>query len=370
MDAGRSDVSAWPALGVALVGALMMFTGLAIAGPALSVPGAGLLALGVLAPLWVLAASRRVHLEAHPLDETVTDGQALRLEVSLDSGRARLGLGDGLLSHELAKEPLPLNARALARGERVVLQLQARGRGRRVLDSPRLVLNDPLGLARAGRAGGGRAGAVLVLPATEPVRWVDDNELNGVSGASSGMGAGIPTIDIAGLRAYQPGTPATRIHWPALARGGDLLERVFVTEAELAPVIVVDPRTADPARLEAVIRAAASLTLALAHRASVDLALPGRGTPLRVSSTLSAWPTALRALALLEATEPDSVGPRLPPGGGVLFYACTDPALAAAARGHWAGRLLTLSPQPAGLAAPGAVLEVAACAAWPLRSRG
>jgi uncharacterized protein (DUF58 family) len=378
--ADRLGLSARPALAVALTGLALTLTGFAIAGPTVAVPGAGLLMLGVLAPMWVLAVLGALHVEARAVSGTVVDGQPLGIEITVTRPRL-LGRWGGQLEHDLLTEPVRLRGSG-----RVELTARARGRGYLTIASPRVTVSDPVGLASGARSARSTVGTLLVLPRTEPVRWLDAGGGAAANRAQVSLGAGPRSIDIAGLRDYQPGTPATRIHWPALARGGELLERVLVTETERAPLLIVDPRCADLSTdaptLDLVIRAVASLALALARGGAVHLQLPGQATPLVVTASLGTWPSALSALALLPPSALSARPPRVPTGDdGVLYYACTDPALAGAARRGWAGRMLTLSPlstassshgqpTPANVVIPRAgsapVLEVAGCVARPV----
>jgi uncharacterized protein (DUF58 family) len=381
---GALRLSAGPALKVALAGAALTLTGFAVVGPTLAVPGAALVLLGLLAPLWVLAVAAQIRLEARPLSATVVEGRPLEVEITV-GGRRLFGIGGAELDHGLLRRPLALGE-ALARHrvpgrprrrpgsrrpERFVLTARAQGRGLLTLAPPRLTVTDPLGLARTVRSANGEAGTLLVLPRTEPVHWLTPALRDGASKARIGVAAA-HGVDISGLRDYQPGTPATRIHWPALARGSGLLERVFATETQVTPLVVVDPRAGrsavDLARLDAAIRAAASLTLALAQTGSVDLLLPGRTVPLRITASLAAWPAAHRGLALIAATGLTAAPPQVSARGlGVLFYACSDAELVAAAQHRWGGELLTVVPQIPGTAAPEAALRVAGCVATPVR---
>ena len=51
---------------------------------------------------------------------------------------------------------------------------------------------------------------------------------------------GAVDLEIDGLRPYRQGSPASRIHWPTVARTGEMYERRFVAGADAAPLIVVD----------------------------------------------------------------------------------------------------------------------------------
>ena len=54
--------------------------------------------------------------------------------------------------------------------------------------------------------------------------------------------------EIDGLRPHREGSPASRIHWPAVARGAGLMERKLISEADSRPLVVLDPRAPAVAR--------------------------------------------------------------------------------------------------------------------------
>ncbi len=90
----------------------------------------------------------------------------------------------------------------------------------------------------------------------------------------------LAAVELDGLRAYRPGTPASRIHWPALAKGAGLLERKLRVAGDTVPLVVLDARGPEPLgqhgdHLDAAVRAAASLTLELARARGCRLLLPG-----------------------------------------------------------------------------------------------
>jgi uncharacterized protein (DUF58 family) len=378
--ADRPGLSLRPALTVGLVGLALTLTGFAVAGPTVAVPGAALLILALLAPAWVLALRAGVQVEARAISSTVMEGQSLGLEVVISAPRW-LSVAGARVQHPLLETPVVLGGPG-----HLQIGARARGRGRLAVSAPELILSDPIGLTRAIVRAHHSVGSLLVLPQVEPVRWLDAGVAPSGTGVPAGLYAGPQSIDIAGLREYQPGTPATRIHWPAVARGGELLERVFTTESERAPLVALDLRCPDPdgdaALIDQVVRAAASLVHALAQEGSVELVLAGSATALPVGNSLSTWPATLRALALAPAQPLTAAPPRLPAGdGGILFYACTDPALAAFAQHRWTGRLLTLAPPFPGARAPGrppvpsplpggpgqnVLLEVAGCVGRPV----
>src|SRR5207245_2736904 len=85
----------------------------------------------------------------------------------------------------------------------------------------------PLRLAERELVSSGHRGEVLVLPRIEPVLPVEGggapgSENRGREGGDSGplARAGAPELELDILRPYRQGSPATRIHWPTLARLG------------------------------------------------------------------------------------------------------------------------------------------------------
>jgi uncharacterized protein (DUF58 family) len=107
--------------------------------------------------------------------------------------------------------------------------------------------------------------------------------------------------EVDGLRPYRPGTPASRIHWAALARGAGLLERRLRAEQESRPLVVLDSRCDgdESDLLDAAVRAAASLLFELARDVGCGLLTPGSGRPLQVDQRLGGWSVAHAHLALV-----------------------------------------------------------------------
>jgi uncharacterized protein (DUF58 family) len=167
--------------------------------------------------------------------------------------------------------------------------------------------------------------------------------------------------EIDGLRPHREGAPASRIHWPAVARGAGLMERNLRAESDSRPLVVLDPRGgADPEALDAAVRAAGSLVLHFARRGGCALLLPGDRRALPVEPDLLGWPPLHVRLALLE----DHTGPGLVAAqnrrGLVVFVSARVVDRAPGALGRTPGGCLLVVPgEPAGGRRP--VLEVAGC---------
>jgi uncharacterized protein (DUF58 family) len=299
-------VAATLAGGAGLILAALMFNA-----AVLFVPGVAFVLVGLLAPAWTWLALRGVEVTRTLAARRVTEGQPLEIRVKLRRGW--LGATGAELDDPVAgRVPVGTHEEAT-----VMLRFERRGRVR--LDPPQLRIGDPLGLVEVTRRGSETVEELLVLPQTDPVGWL---EPRGGSGDGLRRSAEEPwsATEIDGLRNYRPGTPASRIHWPALARGAGLLERRFRADAGALPVVVLDSRSQDrPDLLDAAVRAAASLVLELGRRSGCQLVLVGARCPFRVDRDLAAWPEAHARLALVE-DDGSTTAPTLPKVHGPIFY--------------------------------------------------
>ncbi len=306
---------------VAVGGCLLALIAFVFDAAPLFVPAVGMLALGGLAPAWVWLAAAGASAQRRMETGRVIEDEPLQATIAVRRGR--LGLGgwgsfevvDPLTSShfELREELSPLRGDRRA-DVRVVARFHRRGLHR--LPAPSLTLSDPLELARAESRSTGGEQEVLVLPATEPVRWLrsDHGRRLRLPEGHDGTEA-LAAVDIDGLRPYRPGTPASRIHWPAVARGAGLIERRLQADGDSRPLIVLDARI--PAKvgavdlLDAAVRAAASLVLDLARHGGCGLLLPGEQRATKIDRELAAWPAAYARLAVVEG-EPDGRAGRGP----------------------------------------------------------
>ena len=193
----------------------------------------------------------------------------------------------GELLEPLLGWPVPIAGRW---SRRLRINVRFSRRGRRVLEPELLVIRDPLRLySRELRGEGGDE--VLVLPRVEPVTAPGSGGAG--AGAEAGLGAApslsgrrldasAAELEIDGLRAYREGAPASRIHWPSVARHGEMLERRLVAELDSAPLVVMDPSNpASEEALDMAVRAAASLCVWLAPQGRLRGAAARRPPPDR-----------------------------------------------------------------------------------------
>jgi uncharacterized protein (DUF58 family) len=312
------------------------------------------------ARLWVMMAAAGARLEHGVGPRTVVEDESYPLPSTIRGGR--VPLTGGTLIHRLAAEPVAVRPRPDARVE---LQINGLKRGWQRIQPATLVVSDPLGQATA-RVRCADSPSVLVLPRVEQIvvaaTGVKGGEDAIAAGRNDAHGAGLGKqaldFEIDGLRSYRPGTPASRIHWPILARTGELEERRLVGGADASPIVVVDShRPRDGSALDRAVRAAASLCFHLARSRGCAVILPGQRTPLWIDPQLRAWPQAHASLALVEASA-SPVRPRLRGALGTVFWvsaAAAVPTLPPVT----GGRSYLVAAMPLGLDAP--AFEVAGC---------
>jgi len=320
------------AIATALLGTGLCLVGGAFDTASLYLPGVAIVLVVVLATAWVWLAASGARVARLPIPPTVVEDAPFRIQVE-----ARLGWLPAP-SGELT-DPLLATSEAIAGRRRVRLDAVATlsRRGRVTLEPSRLRVCDPLQICTRDTHGSDAA-ELLVLPRVAPVTVGADGGA-ATAGGLTGLGAGVRSagrwredandgVDLDGLRPYREGAPASRIHWATLARRGEMMERRFVAESASAPLIVLDVATpTSTAALDAAVRAAASLCVALARVEGVALLVPGDRRPISIDHDLGAWPGVHKRLALVEAGTKTSVGGLGPRSGALLWVTAAGPGL-------------------------------------------
>jgi uncharacterized protein (DUF58 family) len=397
VTARRSELRARRALGVSLAGLGLVLIAFVFDAAPLFVPGIALAAIGALAPVWVVASARGARIRRRLSAERVVEDEPLQATIEVRRPFALIGWGGLEAVDPLTGAQLRLGGAGspLRRSRTARIRVTARfpRRGEQRIEPPMLIAADPFALSEFRATGEGTGQTVLVLPRTGPVRWLGAPRATRLQG---GMGDGsaetLAATDLDGLRPYRPGTPASRIHWPAVARGHGLIERRLQADGDHRPLVVLDARErrpADPAAgdrspLDAAVRAAASLVLDLARAGGCGLLLSGQSRPVLVDSELAAWPAAHARLAIVgTAADPEpSRAPALTGAGirsGPLIYvaAASHERLAVGLVGAARGPVLLVVPdsevlegRPRGVGARARrVLSVCGCQGFLLGAR-
>lgn len=340
-----------PRAGATAAVALLLFLVARLFGtPALIVPAVALLAAAVLAPLSVRLASWRLSLERAPLSATAQEGEQLLVATGV-SGPRLLRRG-GELEPVVGAASVP--SRSLP-GSRIEVSVTAGRRGLCSVAPGVLRFGDPFGLCE--RRIVSPATELLVLPRVSRIERAELARLRELArerqhalAASSG--------EPDGLHAALEGAPAGRIHWPSYARTGTLLERRLHAAGDPLPLLVLDGAPgAQREDFDCAVRAAASLTVALARAGGCRVMLPGERRTRLLEPSLEGWQRFHAQLALLQA----GARPARPPEGHrgtLLVWVSAAAGEPAPARG-WPGPLVAVCPRDA--AKGEALFEVAGC---------
>jgi uncharacterized protein (DUF58 family) len=320
---------------VAACGVVLCLVSLIFDAAPLFVPAVGLILLGVGTPTWVWLAAKGAATQRHLPAERVIEDEPV--DATIEVRRGRLGLPGAEVvdpftgsRFELAGELSPVKGDRTT-SVRVSSRFPRRGLHR--LPAPALTVRDPLDLTRAEAVSRTGSQQVLVLPRTEPVRWLGSGHSRRLRLPDGHAGSeALAAVDLDGLRPYRTGTPASRIHWPAVARGAGLIERRLQADGDARPLVVLDTRTPASAGLsgvelvDAAVRAAASLVLEFSGAGGCGLILPGEQRPTMIDRELIAWPAAYARLAVVEggsASRAPVLGSMSARGGAMIYVAAS-----------------------------------------------
>lgn len=287
-----------------------------IGSTALWVLGIGLALAFGLSDLWALAVRRNLAVERQPPATTPIEGDPVALEARVRGRRllaARIEWRDrvGALGEQVVDVP---------RGGRSRIVLASAPRGRYPLGPGRLVVDDPLGLARIEVPVPSETSLVVrprvpELPTlfTDTGSWGDGGRRAGVRRQSG--------LEPHGVRDYVEGEPLRAVHWPTSARRGELMVRELEDAPRDSVAVVLDadagshagPRGASS--LDEAVRIAGGLLRAYASRARRSLLVVAASRPLllRVHALGRDWEEALDALASVEPDDRAPLGQLLAP---------------------------------------------------------
>jgi uncharacterized protein (DUF58 family) len=275
---------------LALGGALLCALAALFAIRTLYIPGvAALLAAGV-APLWVSLAARRAGVSLTAETRTAREGEPVRVTIAVRRGLIPFPAAALLPWPGADAQPAPTGRQR----ELIVSAVPSR-RGRQSLGPARLRVLDPLGICARELCSAEHE--LLVLPRVYPIA---PGQLGGLDErAPSPLDA---AFEIDSLRPYREGVSAARIHWPTVARRGELMERGFTTETDARVLVTLDARTPESEdALDQALRVTASLCVHFARRGGCLLSLPEEPRPVPIGPDLRAWPALHARLALVRS---------------------------------------------------------------------
>lgn len=310
--------------GTAALGVVLAVAGLAFGSPSLIVPGFALVATALFAVAWVELSSRGASITSEPGPNRIVEGDAYPLALRLRRGIVPPPGGevrDPLLAEPLRTGPIEPT--------RVEIEIRMPRRGRHVLEGTTWEIRDPLGL-RSRELVAPAGGELLVLPRIESVDVMGPASVDGEGagmasageeGAASIREARAVEFEVDGLRPYRHGSPASRIHWPAVARSGEMHERRIVAGAEASPLVALDAENAESEdALDRAVRAAASLCVHLAAGTGCAVLLPGSHQPAMLDSRLRSWPALHARFAVVGPGAPTRLPSRSSGLQGSVFW--------------------------------------------------
>jgi uncharacterized protein (DUF58 family) len=347
--------------GLAALGVLMCVIAAGFAAPSLYVPGIGLLLLSAGSAAWVGLAAHRVALARRLMRTRVEEDSVVPMFISFEYGRVPFPGGELVAWQGAAPRTLSRSVPA-----RLMAEASFPRRGRQRVEPARLRIRDPLGICvREVRSA---PAEVLVLPRVEPV---NTRALAGIAAQGRHAGHAAPAVaamELDSIGPYRPGTPASRIHWPSVAKTGKLMERRLIADADRLPLIVVDPRPAGSEdELDLALRAAASLCVHLARLGGCALLLPGDRRATAIDRDLHAWPALHARLAVVEADDGVPRADQVTRARSVLWVS-PGASMPAALRRAGATVRFLVTPRP--LAGLPVSFMVAGCAGQRLRGAG
>jgi len=330
---------------LALTGALLCATAAVLGIPALWAPGIAALLATALARLWVARSAAGAELTLSCAARTVEEDEPVEMIVRVRRGRIPFPGGTLVPWPGAGELALPAGRELEISGQALIPR-----RGRHLIGPARLRVSDPFGLCS--RELSSEGSELLVLPR---VQRLDASALAFLEGAGGSPREPPQALD--SLRAHRPGSPASRIHWPTVARSGILMERSMRPEDD--PRVLLELDAAGPESEEALdraVRAAASLCFHLARRGGCLVLLPDDPRPTVLGTDLQGWPAVHARLALITAR----AGARRASGAhrGLSLIRVTA---SAAAPGAEIGPHFRVGPHP--VAGPATLFTVAGCSA-------
>lgn len=242
--------------------------------PDLYMVAVGVVALPLLALAFVRVSNPRIEVHRNLSTARATLGARITISIRITNhGRATTSF---LLLEDARSAPLGRPARAVVSGipprcdQTVTYTIVCRQRGRYQIGPLTVFLTDPFGLARA-RFDAAGSNELVVYPE------IEDISTSGLvmHGAGSGEAAvrhlHRSAAEFYTMRAYVQGDDLRRIHWPSVARTGELMIRQDESTRRSSAIVFLDNRqsvlgSSGTPGFERAVSVAATLGRALARR--------------------------------------------------------------------------------------------------------
>ncbi len=302
--------------GVAVVvaGGLMWLAARILGSPGLEVVGIGLAVLPFMAGLYARQGRRRLVARRRPSEIRVEPGT--RVEIGIDVENRSHAPSSVLLLEDALPGALGRPARLVVTGvparsvQRVAYSVLPHTRGRYRLGPLTVDMGDPFALTRL-RLEFDARDELLVTPEIEDLTGTPDPAFGPSFGASRARHLFRSGEEYHTLRQYHVGDDLRRLHWPSVARTGDLMIRQDESSRRASGLVFIDTRAS---AIGQAYTPAFERSVSVAATLGVMLARQGFTLRLATADTPPAPVTEdrfLDALAGLSHHQSRSIGPAL-----------------------------------------------------------
>jgi len=258
---------------VCVAGIAMWVVARLIGSAGLEIVGIGFALLPLVAGLFLRWTERRVTVRRRLSEVRVVPGT--RLSVQLDVENRSTAPSSYLMLEDQLPPALGRPARLVVasvpgrRAQRVSYSILPQARGRYRIGPLTIDVNDPFGLRRRRLVVEDRD-ELLVTPEIEDLTTPPDAATSATAGTSRARQLLRTGEDYFTMRAYQEGDDLRRIHWPSVARTGELMIRQNETSKRANGLVFIDNRESalgpshSPA-FERAVSCAASIGALLSH---------------------------------------------------------------------------------------------------------
>ena len=299
---------------VLLAGLAMWLVARIIGSPGLEVVGLGLAALPVIAALFVRWGHERLSVRRRLSDVRVAPGTRVTVQIEVENRSSNPT--SFLLLEDRLPPPLGRPARLVLSGvpghrsQQVSYTVLPQTRGRYQLGPLLVDVSDPFALVRQRLEFDARE-ELLVTPEVEDLAGTPESSFGANVGASRTRNLFRTGEEYYTMRQYHEGDDLRRIHWPSVARTGELMIRQDETSRRSSGLVFLDSRKEALGQVRG-----AAFERAVSIAATLGVVLSRGGCSLRLA-TAEAAPAPLSeerfldALASVGHASVRSIGPAL-----------------------------------------------------------
>lgn len=266
--------------------------------PALHMVAVGMVVLPFASALFARWSRQRLSLKRRLSDARVAPGQRLTVELEVENhspASTSFLLIEDRVPPALGRAARLVLAGIRARGkQRASYTLLAQARGRFPLGPLTIDISDPFALTRT-RVEFGQRDELVVTPEVEDLTRGADSAFEASSGLSRSRQLFRTGDEFYTMRQYQEGDDLRRIHWPSVARSGELMIRQDESSRRASGMLFLDTRASALGKSHS-----PAFEKAVSVAASVGAHLSRYGFALRFS-TVQTPPAPLTEERLLEA---------------------------------------------------------------------